>query len=187
MEWETLALDRKDHKATITLSRPEKLNAINVRMAQELKALLAGLNEDTTVRVVTLTGSGRGFSSGADMSGDEEEDSVDLLDPLHEVIRLMRSFRTPIIGAINGVAAGAGFSLAMACDIRIASEEARFSAIFVRRALSVDWTNWTASAGPPALDTESLTSPARAELDLMASLPPRSTTPLPDLRQRVEI
>ncbi|MFQ5933607.1 MAG: enoyl-CoA hydratase/isomerase family protein, partial [Dehalococcoidia bacterium] len=137
--FETLLLDRTEHKVTVTLNRPDKLNAITVKMARELRTILTELNEDPDARVLILTGAGRGFCSGAELSrGDKEDKSINLLDPLHEVIRLMRSFKSPIIGAINGVAAGAGFSLSLACDIRIASEESRYSAIFVRRALSVD-------------------------------------------------
>ncbi len=138
MEWETLRLDREGGKVTITLNRPEKLNAINLAMARELRDLLRQLEQDSEVRVLTLTGSGRGFCSGADVGGEEERDPDEWIDLLHGVIRQMRSFKRPIIGAVNGVAAGAGFSLAMACDVRMAAEGARFSAIFVRRALSVD-------------------------------------------------
>ena len=139
MNWETIKLDIKDGKAILTLNRPDRLNALTSLMGQEIREVLTQLNEDLSTRVLTITGEGRGFCSGADVSGDEQRSQADSwLFRWHEIIRQMRSFRSPIIAAVNGVAAGAGLSLAAACDIRIASEEARFTAIFVKRALSVD-------------------------------------------------
>lgn len=139
MALKTILVERVDHKVTITLNRPEKLNAINVRMSHELRDTFLELNEDADVRVVVLTGVGKGFCSGADLtSTDDEDKNVDLIEPLHTLIRLMRSFKSPIIGAVNGVAAGAGFSLCLATDVRIASDQSRYSAIFVKRALGGD-------------------------------------------------
>ncbi|MCH9035758.1 MAG: enoyl-CoA hydratase/isomerase family protein [Chloroflexi bacterium] len=139
MNWETIKLDIKDGKAILTLNRPDRLNALTSQMGQEIREVLTQLNEDLSTRVLTITGEGRGFCSGADVSGDEQRSQADSwLFRWHEIIRQMRSFRSPIIAAVNGVAAGAGLSLAAACDVRIASEEARFTAIFVKRALSVD-------------------------------------------------
>ena len=139
MNWETIKLKIEDGKAILTLNRPDRLNALTSQMGQEIREVLTQLNEDLSTRVLTITGEGRGFCSGADVSGDEQRSQADSwLFRWHEIIRQMRSFRSPIIAAVNGVAAGAGLSLAAACDIRIASEEARFTAIFVKRALSVD-------------------------------------------------
>ena len=139
MNWETIKLKIEDGKAILTLNRPDRLNALTSQMGQEIREVLTQLNEDLSTRVLTITGEGRGFCSGADVSGDEQRSQADSwLFRWHEIIRQMRSFRSPIIAAVNGVAAGAGLSLAAACDMRIASEEARFTAIFVKRALSVD-------------------------------------------------
>ncbi|MEE9249073.1 MAG: enoyl-CoA hydratase/isomerase family protein [Dehalococcoidia bacterium] len=139
MNWETIKLDTENGKATLTLNRPDRLNAMTSHMGKEISEVLTQLNEDPSTRVLTITGAGRGFCSGADVSGDEQRRQADSwIFRWHELIRQMRSFRSPIIAAVNGVAAGAGLSLAAACDVRIASEEARFTAIFVRRALSVD-------------------------------------------------
>jgi 2-(1,2-epoxy-1,2-dihydrophenyl)acetyl-CoA isomerase len=139
MNLETIKLDIKNGKAILTLNRPDRLNALTSQMGQEIRKVLTQLNEDLSTRVLTITGEGRGFCSGADVSGDEQRSQADSwLFRWHEIIRQMRSFRSPIIAAVNGVAAGAGLSLAAACDVRIASEEARFTAIFVKRALSVD-------------------------------------------------
>ena len=139
MNWETIKLNIEDGKAILTLNRPDRLNALTSLMGQEIREVLTQLNEDLSTRVLTITGEGRGFCSGADVSGDEQRSQADSwLFRWHEIIRQMRSFRSPIIAAVNGVAAGAGLSLAAACDMRIASEEARFTAIFVKRALSVD-------------------------------------------------
>ena len=139
MNWETIELKIEDGKAILTQNRPDRLNALTSQMGQEIREVLTQLNEDLSTRVLTITGEGRGFCSGADVSGDEQRSQADSwLFRWHEIIRQMRSFRSPIIAAVNGVAAGAGLSLAAACDMRIASEEARFTAIFVKRALSVD-------------------------------------------------
>ncbi len=139
MNWETIKLKIEDGKAILTLNRPDRLNALTSLMGQEIREVLTQLNEDLSTRVLTITGEGRGFCSGADVSGDEQRSQADSwLFRWHEIIRQMRSFRSPIIAAVNGVAAGAGLSLAAACDVRIASKEARFTAIFVKRALSVD-------------------------------------------------
>ena len=139
MPLKAILVDKVDHKVTITLNRPEKLNAINARMSYELRDTFLELNEDPDVRVVVLTGVGRGFCSGADLtSTDDEDKNVDIIELLHTLIRLMRNFKSPIIGAMNGVAAGAGFSLGLATDIRIASDQSRYSAIFVKRALGGD-------------------------------------------------
>jgi len=139
MNLETIKLDIKNGKAILTLNRPDRLNALTSQMGQEIRKVLTQLNEDLSTRILTITGEGRGFCSGADVSGDEQRSQADSwLFRWHEIIRQMRSFRSPIIAAVNGVAAGAGLSLAAACDVRIASEEARFTAIFVKRALSVD-------------------------------------------------
>ncbi len=132
-------MNNTDGRIVLTFNRPEKLNAVTHDMGLEFREILQQINEDHDSRVLIITGAGKGFCSGADVSGTEQKQSQNAWTGLWERNFLdMRSLRRPIIGAINGVSAGLGFSLAAACDIRIASEQARFTAIFVRRALGVD-------------------------------------------------
>ena len=132
-------MNNTDGRIVLTFNRPEKLNAVTHDMGLEFREILQQINEDHDSRVLIITGAGKGFCSGADVSGTEQKQSLNAWTGVWERNFLdMRSLRRPIIGAINGVSAGLGFSLAMACDIRIASEQARFTAIFVRRALGVD-------------------------------------------------
>jgi enoyl-CoA hydratase/carnithine racemase len=139
MTLKTILVDRADHKVTITMNRPEKLNALNARMCIELRDTFAELKDDPDLRVLVLTGAGRGFCSGADLTpSDDDRENVEIIEVLHTLIRLMRNFRVPIIGAVNGEAVGAGFSLSLATDVRIASDRSRYSAIFVKRALGGD-------------------------------------------------
>jgi enoyl-CoA hydratase/carnithine racemase len=125
-----------------TLNRPERLNAITVRMFQELENLSRALDRDDSARVLVLTGAGRGFSSGYDL--DEAAQLPDLtvsemLDRQEDAARALvgiRSLRIPVIAAVNGPAAGGGLSLALAADIRLASPSAVFVAAFVKIGLS---------------------------------------------------
>ncbi|MBI4233278.1 MAG: enoyl-CoA hydratase/isomerase family protein, partial [Chloroflexi bacterium] len=124
------------------------LNAIDQRMQGELEGALAEARQQG-VGALVLTGAGRGFCSGADVSqmrSAQEPGCGPAMEPLDRLRRptgwltlLLHSFEKPLIAAVNGVAAGAGLSLALACDIRIAAESARFSAIFVKRALMPDY------------------------------------------------
>ncbi len=111
---------------TLTLNRPDALNSFNVEMKEALLAALKDAARDREVRVVVLTGAGRAFSAGQDLKEREAPGAADLGTELrtryNPIILAMRRLEKPIIGAINGVAAGAGISVALACDIRIASE-----------------------------------------------------------------
>jgi 2-(1,2-epoxy-1,2-dihydrophenyl)acetyl-CoA isomerase len=136
---------REDQVEVITLNRPEMLNAINANILSALSRKLDELAQDDDVRAVIITGSGRGFSTGADLTGAGGRSDVStpvgmrLSTQLYSyVIRAMAELEKPIIGAINGIAAGAGCNLALACDILIAAESARFIEVFVRRGLVAD-------------------------------------------------
>jgi 2-(1,2-epoxy-1,2-dihydrophenyl)acetyl-CoA isomerase len=129
---------------TITLNRPERLNAVNPRLADEVPLALDEAARDDDVRVVVITGAGRGFCSGLDLSEPPRLPEGDLrarLDPLAWVGRWVLAAtrcEKPLIAAVNGAAAGAGFGLALAADLRLLSRGARVSAGYVRRGLSPD-------------------------------------------------
>jgi 2-(1,2-epoxy-1,2-dihydrophenyl)acetyl-CoA isomerase len=127
---------------TITLDRPDALNAFDRAMKEELLAALKAADRDREVRVVVITGAGRAFCAGQDLKERQEPGATDLGTELraryNPLILAMRRLDKPIIGAINGVAAGAGFSLALACDMRIASESASFIQAFGRVGLVPD-------------------------------------------------
>jgi 2-(1,2-epoxy-1,2-dihydrophenyl)acetyl-CoA isomerase len=131
-----------DAIATITLDRPDALNALTVPMKQELLAALRRAGRDRGVRAVVLTGAGRAFCAGQDLKERLEPDAAPLADEVRErynpIIAAMRSIDQPIVGAINGVAAGAGASLAFACDLRVAAETATFVLAFGRIGLVPD-------------------------------------------------
>lgn len=140
--------------AVLTLNRPERLNAISAGLRGDVHAAVERAREDDDIRALVITGAGRGFCSGADLLGGadraaagqaaappEPRNQTERLDEMSWVGRwakLFYSFDKPLIGAINGVAAGAGMSLALACDVRIGSQNARFKTVFVERNLSPD-------------------------------------------------
>jgi 2-(1,2-epoxy-1,2-dihydrophenyl)acetyl-CoA isomerase len=144
---ETLLVEREDGITTVTLHRPEKKNAINGRMWRELVDVFDDVADDREARVLVITGAGDGFCSGADLSDDDN--SGDFQSGVGGGVRSMRlvgraalrlhELPLPTIAAVNGVAAGAGLNLALGCDLVIASDRARFSEIFSKRGLSVDF------------------------------------------------
>lgn len=127
---------------TLTLNRPDALNSFTVEMKDALLAALRDAARDPEVRVVVLTGAGRAFSAGQDLKERQGPDVDDLGTELRKrynpIILAMRRLEKPIVGAINGVAAGAGMSLALACDIVIASDRATFVEAFTRVGLVPD-------------------------------------------------
>lgn len=135
MELETIELDKRDHIATITLNRPEKLNAFNPRMYGDLARAAKAVSDDDDIRVGVLTGAGRAFSAGADISQRFEAEISDRKEGrsniTHQLPRYpngntdLTEVRQPLIAAINGVAVGVGFNLALQCDIRIMADTAR--------------------------------------------------------------
>lgn len=126
--------------ATITLNRPDALNALNASMRRELGAALKACGRDAAVRAVVLTGAGRGFCAGADLrgGGGEREFRRVLSTEYNPLIEAIRNLGKPIIASVNGVAAGAGVSLALAADLVVAAEDARFVPAFNRIGLVPD-------------------------------------------------
>jgi 2-(1,2-epoxy-1,2-dihydrophenyl)acetyl-CoA isomerase len=130
--------------AWIRLNRPEKLNPIGALAREQLEAALKQVERDEAVRCVVLIGSGRGFSAGADvreMAGgarSAEQVGTDLRERYAGMLHRIRSMPKPVIGGVNGLAAGVGASFAMACDIRIAADDAYFSEAFVNIGLAPD-------------------------------------------------
>jgi 2-(1,2-epoxy-1,2-dihydrophenyl)acetyl-CoA isomerase len=141
MAFETISLAAQDGVARITLNRPDRLNALTSRMRQELMEALDRVAEDDA-RVLVLTGAERGFCAGQDLDEAAASPGTDLGVPLdreyNPLIRRLAGFPKPTLAAVNGVAAGAGMNLALACDLVIAARSARFSQAFVRIGLVPD-------------------------------------------------
>lgn len=137
-----LRVDSADGVATLTLDRPDALNSLTVPLKEELARAFRSLGHDRAVRAVVLTGAGRAFCAGQDLRERLEPDAAPLAAEVRErytpIILAMRRLEKPIVGAVNGVAAGAGASLAFACDIRIAAESASFILAFGRVGLVPD-------------------------------------------------
>ena len=137
-----LRVDVDGPVATITLDRPEALNALTVPIKVALREALERLAVDRAVRAVILTGAGRAFCAGQDLAERERPDAapldVELRERYNPIILALRAMGQPVIAAVNGVAAGAGASIAFACDLRIAAEDARFVLAFGRLGLVPD-------------------------------------------------
>src|SRR3954447_9774030 len=145
MDYETLIVERRGGELRITLNRPDAMNAWNIRFGEELKGVVEEAATDQEVRAVTITGAGRGFSSGADLKAGftpTPEGHPDVLTPLHElyhpIIAGIRRMPKPVLAAVNGPAVGIGASLAFASDIVIARESAYFLLAFVNIGLVPD-------------------------------------------------
>lgn len=145
MQYETLLYEVSDGVATVTLNRPEVLNAFSTPMQRELAAVVLRLADDDAVRAVVLTGAGRAFCAGGDigeMEGAADPTPLASRNKLHRMltsvlIPLVR-LEKPVIAAVNGVAVGAGMNLALAADITVVAEHARFSQAFVKVGLVPD-------------------------------------------------
>ena len=144
-----LLIERRERVAILTLNRPDRLNALNHELREGIIQTCQELHNDDDVWAVVLTGAGRGFCSGVDIAdlkkdvgGNEQPCRQERLDVYRWIGRLaMAIYRVldkPIIAALNGVAAGAGMSVALACDIRVGTENTRFKTVFLERSLSPD-------------------------------------------------
>jgi len=137
MSYSTILLTKEGKVATLTLNRPDKLNAWNAELIGEVAEAADELNKDDTVGAVILTGAGRAFCAGGDLSlplFDMKGYPPEMKDFFHKVNKIplsLRNLRKPVIAAVNGPAVGAGCAMAMACDIIIASEAANFGMAFV--------------------------------------------------------
>ncbi|MEE8472133.1 MAG: enoyl-CoA hydratase [Dehalococcoidia bacterium] len=143
MGFQEIIFEREGGIATLTLNRPHKLNSITPVTSREIVTVLEEVEADDELKVLLLTGAGRAFCSGADLTkvtgGGAEAKSRKLnlnpFDWLGQVFLRFREMSKPTIAVINGIVAGSGFSISLGCDLRIASEEASFSLIFVKRGL----------------------------------------------------
>src|SRR5581483_2058453 len=132
----------------VVLNRPEARNAMNAEMREAYLAALARCGEGPEIRAVVLTGTGKGFCTGADLSGSRAATGAagpphpgatrDAMRPSQRVIRALWDLEKPVVAAVNGVAAGLGAHLAYACDLVVAAEDARFIEVFVRRGIALD-------------------------------------------------
>lgn len=140
--FETLLLEKQNGKAVIKLNRPEVYNAFNEAMKKELQEALKDVERDKAVRVVIITGEGKAFCSGQDLKDAMNMPNRSFKQSLdtgyNPIIRAMRNMPKPIICRLNGVAAGAGCSVALACDLIIAAEEASMTEIFINIGLVLD-------------------------------------------------
>jgi 2-(1,2-epoxy-1,2-dihydrophenyl)acetyl-CoA isomerase len=162
VELETVDLRVEDRVAWVTLNRPEALNAWTRQLGEEMTAALDRAAEDPEIRAIVITGAGRGFSSGADLKASENPIGADgrpdvgppLRDVYNPLILRVRTIPKPVIAAVNGAAVGIGCSLALACDMIIASESAYFLLAFVNIGLTLD--------GGSSAFLPTLVGPARA-------------------------
>ncbi|HZT68089.1 MAG TPA: enoyl-CoA hydratase [Acidimicrobiales bacterium] len=138
---ETLLVERDQGVVTVTLNRPDKKNAINTQMWDDLLETFEEVADRTDDRVVVVTGAGGAFCSGADLTDPRATSSHQLVRMRHvaDVALALHRVPKPTIAKVTGVAAGAGCNLALGCDLVVASEQARFSEIFARRGLTIDF------------------------------------------------
>ncbi|MEP6884281.1 MAG: enoyl-CoA hydratase-related protein [Gammaproteobacteria bacterium] len=140
MQFDTLIFARREGIAQVTLNRPDRLNALNLALITDLRTAAAAIDADPGIRAVVLTGAGRAFCSGADLMGDDfvndpkqsrgEGIRARLQDHFNPMVNAWNQLRVPVVVAVNGVAAGAGVSLALAGDIVLAARSATFLQLF---------------------------------------------------------
>ena len=143
MNYNTIIVEKEEGVATVTLNRPDKLNALTPKMLEELEAATEELAHDNDVKVVVITGAGRAFCAGADLDHPifnmtEPADVKEVMQKFHQIPLNIRKIPKPVIASVNGAAVGAGCNYALACDIVIASETARLGEVFVNIGLHPD-------------------------------------------------
>ena len=132
MNYQTIILEKREHITTISLNRPDRLNALNNEMVDELSDAFASEDRDDETRVVVITGVGRAFCSGADLREERTGERSKVGHTMADRIFAALDIEKPIIASINGVAVGGGCTMTLSCDIRIASEAAQFQLPFTR-------------------------------------------------------
>jgi 2-(1,2-epoxy-1,2-dihydrophenyl)acetyl-CoA isomerase len=149
MKYRNIIFEQRNGVVTMILNRPKKLNALDYRMLDEIADAIERVEDDDDIKVLIITGKGRAFCSGADLTakvsgidpsapGISRAVKIEPFGRYGRVFSCLRNMRKPTIAAVNGIASGAGLSLAAFCDIRMAADTAGFSAIFVRRGLVAD-------------------------------------------------
>jgi 2-(1,2-epoxy-1,2-dihydrophenyl)acetyl-CoA isomerase len=199
---DVLLLDRDGGVATITLNRPESMNALTLDLKLALRAALEDVTADPTVRAVVLTGAGRGFCVGQDLrehvgllqAGDPAPLNT-VTEHYNPVVKLLAGMPKPVLAAVNGMAAGAGAGLALACDFRIAASTSGFLLAFANVGLTLDsGVSWTlprligaARAGALALLAEPITAEAALEMGLVNAVvePERALPATQELAHRL--
>jgi 2-(1,2-epoxy-1,2-dihydrophenyl)acetyl-CoA isomerase len=146
--FQQILYDKDGHIATVTLNRPEKLNAYSEHMVHEILAALADARDDDEIRAVIITGAGRGFCSGGDISRDFQyparyrghrlESMLEMRENMHELVKFLQRFDKPVIAAVNGAAVAGGLTLALSCDFRLAAESAKLGDTSLKFALIPD-------------------------------------------------
>jgi 2-(1,2-epoxy-1,2-dihydrophenyl)acetyl-CoA isomerase len=133
VEYQTLIFKRENGICTIILNRPEVLNALNIELSEELGLAIEEVGKDDAIRVLIITGAGQGFCSGGDLKDFplDRGDVAESLEKWHRTLLSLRQLEKPVIASVNGAAAGGGFDLALMCDIRIASENAKFVEAYI--------------------------------------------------------
>jgi len=134
MDYSSITYAKEDHIATITLNRPDRLNAYNSELVKEMMGAVDDTRKDDEVRVLIITGAGRGFCAGGDISGYQEDGQqppaitmlLEMREGFHQLALSFNRLDKPAIAAINGVAVGGGLNIAIMCDFRVASDQARF-------------------------------------------------------------
>jgi enoyl-CoA hydratase len=144
MDFECLILEKKDNVGIITFNRPQVMNALDMKLFSELKVVVEEVEEDKEIRAVVITGSGKAFCSGIDitiLSSFAQMSTFEIREFIRSTQRTLNSLEDmekPVIAAVNGYALGGGCDIALACDIRIASESASFGELYVRLGLVPD-------------------------------------------------
>ena len=148
MDYREIIFEKEDRVAVITLNRPTKLNSYSEVMVHEILTALADARDDDEIRAIIITGAGRGFCSGGDISrdfqyparyrGHKMESMLEMRENMHQLVTFLRRFDKPTIAAINGPAVAGGLTLALSCDFRIAAESARLGDTSLKFALIPD-------------------------------------------------
>ncbi|MHB1420725.1 MAG: enoyl-CoA hydratase/isomerase family protein [Bacillota bacterium] len=149
MDWKEITVEKKEGMATVSLNRPEHYNALSPSLLQELRQAMEGCAADNEIRAVILTGTGKAFCSGGDLRAMKENFSdpgkllLGMVDDVNRLVISIRRMSKPVIAAINGAVGGAGISIAAACDLRVASVNAKYRQAYTSNGISVD-AGWSA-------------------------------------------